>query len=276
VHEVLPITTGCRLTVVYNLMRDGKGPAPEPPSYEHQQAEVAAVLQAWAADQQSSASGSQSESDAPTKLIYPLDHAYTPAEFGFETLKGADAAVANVIITAARQCQCDVHLALLTIAESGTAEYVDDFRWRNRRSEPSFEAGEIFDRHVALSEWRRYDGIAPELIGRNRSVGARLLADLWGISHDREDDIRRLVPSGSLQEQLGFRSGIVHIPAPPKQGSFLIDGWPPGDTASSMTSPRTSQEALRARLQQSRAAESFLDGQGGVSQVRDRANLIPG
>jgi hypothetical protein len=164
VHEVLPITTGCRLTVVYNLMRKGKGPTPEPPSYEHQQAEVAAVLQAWAARQQSSATGSQFESDAPTKLIYPLDHAYTPAELGFDTLKGADAAVAGVLVAAAPRADCDVHLALLSIEESGIAEYAaDSGSRRSRWSEPELEAGEVIDRHVALSEWRRPDGSRPAL-----------------------------------------------------------------------------------------------------------------
>lgn len=30
-HEVLPVTSGCRLTLVCNLLRKEKGPAPEPP-----------------------------------------------------------------------------------------------------------------------------------------------------------------------------------------------------------------------------------------------------
>ena len=30
-HEVLPVTSGCRLTLVYDLLRKEKGPPPEPP-----------------------------------------------------------------------------------------------------------------------------------------------------------------------------------------------------------------------------------------------------
>jgi hypothetical protein len=97
----------------------------------------------------------------PEKLVYPLDHAYTPAELGFAALKGADAAAAGVLAAAARQAHCDLHLALLTVEESGAAEYADDYgsrRGRWEEDEDSFEAGEVCDRSVTLSEWRKPDG----------------------------------------------------------------------------------------------------------------------
>ena len=47
VHEVLPVTKGYRLTLVYNLVRQRPGPTPEPPDYAGEQARVAALLQAW-------------------------------------------------------------------------------------------------------------------------------------------------------------------------------------------------------------------------------------
>ena len=37
VHEVLPIASGCRLTLVYNLLRSGGGAQPTPPSYTSEQ-----------------------------------------------------------------------------------------------------------------------------------------------------------------------------------------------------------------------------------------------
>ena len=64
----------------------------------------------------------------PEKLVLPLQHAYTPAELSFETLKGPDAAVAGVLIAAARQADCELHLALVTVDESGSAEYNDNYR----------------------------------------------------------------------------------------------------------------------------------------------------
>jgi 2-oxoglutarate-Fe(II)-dependent oxygenase superfamily protein len=160
VHEVRPVASGCRLTLVYNLLRKGQGAAPTPPSYEGELARVTALLRAWAAGKQSP------DDDAPEKLIYPLEHAYTPAELGFDTLKGADAAVAGVLVAAAPQGGCDLHLALVSIAESGAAEYTADFGSRRGRwsDEDEFEAGEVYERHVSLSEWRRPDG-GPSTLG---------------------------------------------------------------------------------------------------------------
>ncbi|TXL71371.1 2OG-Fe(II) oxygenase [Vineibacter terrae] len=157
VHEVLPITTGSRLVLVYSLVRRGKGPKLEPPSYESEQAHVAALLRAWGA-------GKRSQDDhTPEKVIYPLDHAYTPAELAFDTLKGADAAVARVLVAAASQAGCDLYTALVSIEESGTAEYVDNGGYRGRWREPDLAAGEVDNRYATLSEWRRPDGSRPTL-----------------------------------------------------------------------------------------------------------------
>src|SRR4051794_2423365 len=155
VHEVLPVTQGCRLTLVYNLVRGGRGRPPEPPDYTSEQARVTALLQAWC-------TAKKRPGDAtPEKLVYPLEHTYTPAELGFTALKGADAAVAGVLTAAARQAQCDLHLALLTVEESGAAEYSDSYGSRRGRwgaMEDEFEAGEVFDRSMILSNWQRPDG----------------------------------------------------------------------------------------------------------------------
>lgn len=150
VHEVLPIASGYRATLVYNLVRQGKGARPKPPNYEGEAAATSALLRRWA-------DGKDAESDdAPMKMIYPLEHAYTSAELGFDALKGADAAVAGVLAAAAEQAACDLHLALIAIQESGAAEYVG--YGRGRWDEPELEAGEVFDRCEALCEWRRPDG----------------------------------------------------------------------------------------------------------------------
>ena len=48
VHEVLPVTSGCRMVMVYNLRRKGRGPVPLPPDYDNEQTRVAACLRLWA------------------------------------------------------------------------------------------------------------------------------------------------------------------------------------------------------------------------------------
>jgi len=184
VHEVLPVTAGCRATLVFNLVRKGKGAAPEPPGYEAETTQVVLLLSAWA--EAKAQEGMHPEPDhiddaedidrLPEKLVYPLEHAYTPAELAFDKLKGADAAIARLLTAAAPVANCDLHLASLTIWESGAAQDNGGYRWMNRRSrydeddgddgdDDDFEVIEVIDCEKSLAEWRRPDG-APTALGK--------------------------------------------------------------------------------------------------------------
>jgi 2OG-Fe(II) oxygenase superfamily len=61
VHEMLPVIEGCRLALVYNLVRQGRGSVPEPPDYHGEEDRIAAMLQAWGAAKKST------DDDAPAK-----------------------------------------------------------------------------------------------------------------------------------------------------------------------------------------------------------------
>lgn len=161
VHEVRPVTSGCRLTLVYNLLRQDRSRLPEPPNYDAEQAQLAKLLCQWSAAKLSP------DDESPEKLIYPLEHAYTEAEISFDMLKGADIARADVLIAAAEQAECDLHLALVSIEESGYAEYNGDYygsrrrRWSEDKDEDEdseFEIGEVTERSATLSEWQQPDG----------------------------------------------------------------------------------------------------------------------
>ncbi len=156
-HEILPITEGCRLTLVYNLLRiDKKLPLPTPPDYHHEQATVVVLLRNWAADLANSKEG------VPEKLVYPLQHAYTPAEISFDALKNTDAAMANVLIAACQEADCELHLALISIDESCDAEY-SGYSQRGRYGGEEYEAGEVLNREESISDWRRPDGTVSAL-----------------------------------------------------------------------------------------------------------------
>ena len=167
VHEVLPVTSGCRLVLVYNLRRVGKGRLPRPPSYEYETAAIGQLLRRW------SEPSARSSQDLPAKLVYPLEHAYTPAELSFAALKGADAAAAGVLAAAACDAACDLHVALLRIEESGAAEYSGYARARYSRryhddddvedGENGFRVAEVLERSLTLSHWSRPDGAAVSL-----------------------------------------------------------------------------------------------------------------
>jgi predicted 2-oxoglutarate/Fe(II)-dependent dioxygenase YbiX len=182
VHEVLPVKSGCRATLVLNLMRVGKGAVPEPPNYATETEKVASLLSAWAKAKTGERdspgqSGNETDDDGsglPVKLVYPLEHAYTPAELTFDGMKGGDAAIARLLATAAPHAGCDLHLALLTVYESGSAEYTGRENWHYRRGQRDagkpearheFEVVDVFDGSKSLSEWRRPDGV-PTTLGK--------------------------------------------------------------------------------------------------------------
>lgn len=158
VHEILPVTSGCRLTFVYNLLRQSGSWLPKPPNYDVEQARLTELLRQWSVAKQSS------DDETPEKLVYPLEHAYTEAEISFDMLKGADIARAEVLIAAAEQAECDLHLALVSIEESGYAEYTGDYygsrrrKWSDDDDDDDFEIGEVTERSAILSEWQRPDG----------------------------------------------------------------------------------------------------------------------
>lgn len=159
-HAVRPISSGCRLVLIYNLIRQAPGQLPLPPAHDAEEQRLTDLLRRWAADL------AAAEQDCPEKLIYPLEHVYTPAEIGFAALKNADAAAAAVLVAAARRANCDLHLAIVAIEESGSAEYAGSWSRRGRyadEDDDNFEVGEVFERSLTLSDWRTPDGSRPAL-----------------------------------------------------------------------------------------------------------------
>lgn len=161
VHEVLPITDGCRLTLVYNLIRNNKKiPLPTPPSYYQAQLKVTELLNNWVHRLNTKID------NEPQKLIYLLEHEYSIAELKFDALKNKDAASADVLINAAEQAGCNLYLALISVEERGSAEHIGGgyySRWGNDDDDDEFEIGEVFDHSETISKWRSPDDSQPEL-----------------------------------------------------------------------------------------------------------------
>lgn len=73
--------------------------------------------------------------------------------------------MASVLVKAAAEADCEVHLSLMTVAESGSAEHTGYYgrrRWsrEEKEDEDEFEVVEIIDSMLSLSEWRHPDGKA--------------------------------------------------------------------------------------------------------------------
>jgi hypothetical protein len=149
---VLPVTDGCRLALIYNLFRRDGGPLPLAPDHDHLRVALTHLLRHWI-DQASGQAEDSAGEDWPEKLILPLEHHYSEAELGFRALKGLDATLAGLVRDAAAQTDCDLHLAMLSVEESGYAEYTGYGRW-----DDDLEVGEVYERAQQLHTWRRPDG----------------------------------------------------------------------------------------------------------------------
>lgn len=150
-HEVLPIASGYRLALVYNLIRPHGEPVPQAPDHDSVRVAVTELLRAWG--------------DEPNKLVLPLEHAYSEAELDFHALKGTDAAVTGVVQAAAEAAACDLHLGLVSVFEHGIAEHTGYWGWRRGRGhdEDEFEIIETTDEGRLIRHWRLPDGSAPAI-----------------------------------------------------------------------------------------------------------------
>ncbi len=154
-HEIRPVTSGHRLCLVYNLSLAKSKKRITAPSAAAATDAIAAVLTPWAAT-------------ATDKLVVPLGHQYTEAGVSWDALKGADRPKAQALLAAAGRAGCRAYLALLTLHESGSAEYVGRRTSRRRGSwyeeesgeASDYEMGEVFDESLGLSHWQADDGSA--------------------------------------------------------------------------------------------------------------------
>lgn len=153
-HEVLPVTRGSRLCLVYNLVltkpASGSTRAPGIPDHEDAVDAIAEELTDW-----------QRNQHVATKIVWLLDHEYTPAGLSFQGLKHVDAARSAVLCRAAERAGCAVYLGIVHIRESGPAmvEYSDYRRGRRYGHDPGdglaeeYEIVEVSDREHSISDW---------------------------------------------------------------------------------------------------------------------------
>ena len=141
-HEIKPVRTGYRLSLVYNITLAKSKKTIKAPQYSSQTAEIANLLQRWQLK------------DKPDKLVVLLDHEYTQKGLTPDRLKGTDRAKTQALFAAAPQAGCRAYLALLTLHELGEAEGDDYGGYNSRYSEPDdYTMGEIYDRSLTAKKW---------------------------------------------------------------------------------------------------------------------------
>ena len=166
--EVLKVTSGYRITLTYNLLVHGDTSRPE--GDDGTVAELADLLREHFSTPVPRYYGGPA-ADPPNRLVYLLDHEYTPRALKWSRLKGADASRVSLLREAANRADCEAILALADIKTTHSAFEDDNDDYRNRRrwdddydededddddgsgSGTQYEIQELIDSEVALTHW---------------------------------------------------------------------------------------------------------------------------
>jgi 2OG-Fe(II) oxygenase superfamily len=169
-HEVLRVKSGYRITLTYNLLLQGDISRPE--GEEGKVTEAAALLREhFATPAPRYAYGEPV--DRPNRLVFFLDHEYTPRALAWPRLKGADAARASVLRAAAERASCEAIVALADIKTTHSAFDEDEgygYRYHGEWDEDEdftrtaisdtgkFNVQELIDSEISLTHWTGPDG----------------------------------------------------------------------------------------------------------------------
>ena len=214
-HEVMPVREGVRVCLVYNLIQDrtkSRQRILKTPNYESQVVGTALFLNDF-----------RSSPQTPLKIVWLLDHQYSPAGLSFSSLKGADAARARVLLQAADRAQCVVHLGVVHIGETGAAEwdggygFYDDDEEQHDEGEgedDDFTAVTVDDSWQYLDEWRDRDD-RPAAFGHIPIAKSELIPA--GALDKEPPDEKRLTEAsgneGATYERSYHRAALVLWPA---------------------------------------------------------------
>ena len=179
-HEVLRVTSGYRITLTYNLLLHGDTSRPE--GDDGTVAELADLLREHFSTPVPRYYRGPA-ADPPNRLVYLLDHEYTPRGLNWRRLKGADASRVALLRTAADKAGCEAVLALADIKTTHSAFQDDDDGYGYRRrgwdddydedddeySDGASDSGEydiqeLVDSEVTLTHWTGPDGTRLEEI----------------------------------------------------------------------------------------------------------------
>lgn len=130
-HEILPVTSGYRLVLTYNLVHDQSIPKQTAAALDASHAKLGNLLQEWNDDH-----------SYQYMFVYPLEHQYTPTSLEFRNLKGQDAAKGRYL-----DALCSMHgaywfLARMTKEAQEEEYYGEDEEDTIVLSEPVIPHGE--------------------------------------------------------------------------------------------------------------------------------------
>lgn len=161
IHEVLPVRSGYRWVLTYNLCIDPSRQRPTACLQTDEARYLHEVLEDWIA---------QEDRDW-SHAYYRLDHEYTQANISLNALKGRDLASVHLLQEISKTLDVEIFLALITKSEMGSCEYqgshgrrsyYDDDYGQDEdyygRSEALHDLEEIFDTSYEITSLVDLDG----------------------------------------------------------------------------------------------------------------------
>jgi predicted 2-oxoglutarate/Fe(II)-dependent dioxygenase YbiX len=166
-HQVLRVKSGYRVTLTYNLLLHGDTSRPD--GDEGTVRELTQLLGEHFSTSVPRHYGGPA-ADPPNRLVYLLDHEYTPRGLAWQRLKGADATRAALLRTTADNAACEAVLALADVKTTHDAYPADEgYGYRDwydddeeddedTGSETEYEIQELIDSEIVLTHWTGPDG----------------------------------------------------------------------------------------------------------------------
>lgn len=118
-HEILPVTEGYRLCLVYNLITTDTE-IPLAPQNHALETELVTLLQNW---------------EDSRKLVFALTHKYSEENLSFTNLKTTDRIVANILKRVSSACALNIYLGLLEKDCSGNGDEYGNYNCRGCASD---------------------------------------------------------------------------------------------------------------------------------------------
>lgn len=152
VHEVLPVRSGYRVALTYNLMMRGRPMrgAPTPEVIEV----VTGALDRYFAAPFPPRWPHDAEADRPDRLVYLLDHEYTQRSLSWDRLKSPDSDRVDLLRAAAEARGHEVALTLVDVHEVWSAEGPLAASWRATQQ----SRGYLIDTEATFISWVARDG----------------------------------------------------------------------------------------------------------------------
>jgi len=195
-HEVLPVTSGYRVALTYNLLLHGAGGVPRSDDLTLERAAECLREHFSTRPRHSYLNTTQ---DPPQRLVFMLDHEYSQRGLDWSRLKGADATSVAMLREAARRAEAECALALTEINQTWDAWEEDD-EWGYGDGPLVEEDGrqlrlnDVVQSQTTLTWWNAADGEA----------GRKVAVDV-----DADTEVCSLTPTSQLPADESHYEGYM-------------------------------------------------------------------